>query len=75
MTGSDHRIEVLARSERCCRWSTAEKRAPLIETAKLNDVEPMAYLTDVITRIANGHPNSQIDALLPWSYRTDKIPL
>ncbi|MDR5727910.1 MAG: transposase domain-containing protein, partial [Terriglobia bacterium] len=26
------------------------------------------YLADVITRIANGHPNSQIDDLLPWAY-------
>ena len=26
------------------------------------------YLTDVITRIVNGHPNSQIDDLLPWAY-------
>lgn len=47
--------------------------ASLIETAKLNGVEPMAYLTNVITKIVNGHPNSQIDELLPWSYRPDKI--
>lgn len=31
--------------------------ASLIETTKLNGVEPMAYLTDVITKIVNGHPN------------------
>ena len=42
--------------------------ASLIETAKLNGVEPMAYLTDVITKVVNGHPNSQIDDLLPWAY-------
>jgi hypothetical protein len=35
---------------------------------KLNDVEPLAYLSDVITKIVNGHPNSQIDDLLPWAY-------
>ncbi|QND44634.1 IS66 family transposase (plasmid) [Rhizobium lusitanum] len=51
-------------------WATI---ASLIETAKLNDVEPLGYLTDVLTRIANGHPNSQIDELLPWSYRVDKL--
>ncbi|MGO4440801.1 transposase domain-containing protein, partial [Rhizobium sp. RAF56] len=34
----------------------------------LNDVEPLAYLSDVLTRIINGHPNSQIDDLLPWAY-------
>jgi transposase len=34
----------------------------------LND--PQTYLADVISRIVNGHPNSQIDDLLPWSYPT-----
>lgn len=42
--------------------------ASLIETCKLNDVEPLAYLADVLTRIVNGHSNSQIDDLLPWAY-------
>jgi len=46
-------------------WATI---ASLIETAKLNGVEPMAYLTDVIAKVVNGHPNSQIDDLLPWAY-------
>ncbi len=30
--------------------------------------DPHAYLTDVITKIVNGHPNSRIDELLPWVY-------
>ena len=42
--------------------------ASLIETCKLNGVEPLGYLADVLTRIVNGHPNSQIDQLLPWAY-------
>jgi len=42
--------------------------ASLIETCKLIGVEPHAYLADVITRIVNDHPNSQIDELLPWAY-------
>jgi transposase len=33
----------------------------------------MSYLTDVITRIVNGHPNSDIDQLLPWAYRKPKL--
>lgn len=45
-------------------WATI---ASLIETAKLDDVEPLAYLADVITKIVNGHPNSQLDDLLPWA--------
>lgn len=39
--------------------------ASLVETCKLNDVDPLAYLTDVLTRIVNGHPNRDIDQLLP----------
>jgi transposase len=44
--------------------------ASLIETCKLIGVEPHAYLADVITRIVNDHPTSQIDELLPWAYLT-----
>jgi transposase len=43
--------------------------ASLIETAKLGAVDPEAYLTDVITRIVAGHPQSRIDELMPWAYR------
>jgi hypothetical protein len=39
----------------------------LIETAKLNGVDPQAWLTDVLGRIAD-HKNPQIDELLPWRY-------
>lgn len=42
--------------------------ASLVETCKLNDVDPLAYLTDALTRIVNGHPNNEIDHLLPWAY-------
>jgi transposase len=41
--------------------------ASLVETCKLNGAERLAYLTDVLTRIVNGHPNSDIDQLLPWA--------
>ena len=42
--------------------------ASLVETCKLNGVEPQAYLTDVIARIVAGHPQSGLDDLLPWAY-------
>jgi transposase len=45
--------------------------ASLIETCKLNSVEPLGYLTDVLKRIVKGHPNSQINDLLPWAYIVD----
>jgi transposase len=44
--------------------------ASLIEGCKLVDVEPNAYLADVMTRIINGHLNSLLDELLPWAYPT-----
>ena len=39
----------------------------LIETAKLNGVDPQAWLTDVLGRIAD-HKITRLDELLPWSY-------
>ena len=39
----------------------------LIETAKLNGVDPQAWLTNVLNRIAD-HKINRIDELLPWSY-------
>lgn len=40
----------------------------LIETCKLNGIEPYGYLTQTLTAIVNGHRQSQIDELLPWHY-------
>ena len=40
----------------------------LIGTAKLNNVNPQAWLADVLDRIA-GTPQSQLDELLPWNWR------
>jgi hypothetical protein len=34
----------------------------------LNGIEPLGCLTDVLTRIVNGRPNSLIDELLHWVY-------
>ena len=39
----------------------------LIETAKLNGVDPQGWLTDVLGRIAD-HKITRIDELLPWRY-------
>lgn len=40
----------------------------LIETTKLNGLDPQFYLTDVLTRIAN-HPARHITQLLPWYWK------
>ena len=37
----------------------------IIETARMNSINPQVYLADVLTRIAD-HPIHKIDALLPW---------
>ena len=49
------------------RWAVV---CSLIETAKLNQVEPYAYLKDVLQRLVDGHPMSRIDDLLPWNWQT-----
>jgi hypothetical protein len=38
----------------------------LVQTAKLNGVNPEAYLKDILTKIADGHPINRIDELTPW---------
>ena len=43
--------------------------ASLIETCKLNKIEPHSYLTGVITAIVNGHKQKHIDQLLSWNFK------
>ena len=38
----------------------------IVQTAKLNGLNPEAYLNDVLTRIADGHPINRIAELMPW---------
>jgi transposase len=46
----------------------------LITTAKLNGVDPRAWLADVLDRIAD-HPASKLDQLLPWIWKPTAAPL
>jgi transposase len=44
----------------------------LIQTAKLNGVEPMAWLTDVLERIVSGRTKAtELGSLLPWNWRSN----
>ncbi len=52
------------------RWGTV---CSLIATAKLNDVEPYAYLKDVLQRMVDGHPMSRLDDLLPWNWSPTSV--
>jgi transposase len=55
-----------------CGSDTGGQRAACIytitETAKMNGINPHAYLADILDRIAD-HPINKIDALLPWSWK------
>jgi transposase-like protein len=42
----------------------------ILQTAKLNGVNPVAYLTDTLSRIAAGHPINRISELMPWAYQS-----
>ncbi|WP_144579295.1 transposase domain-containing protein, partial [Agrobacterium sp. DE0009] len=37
--------------------------------AKMNSVDPQAWLTQTLERLANGWPSSEIHTLMPWSYK------
>ena len=52
------------------RWATV---CSLLTTAKLNNVEPFAYLKDVLERMTAGHPSSPIDQLLPWNWKAASL--
>jgi transposase len=57
---------LFAASDRC--GARAAAMYSLIVTAKMNNIDPQAWLADVLSRIA-GHPASQLDELLPWNWR------
>jgi transposase len=42
--------------------------ASLLETCKLNQVDPLVWTTDVLTKLVNRWPASRIDELMPWAY-------
>ncbi len=52
------------------RWAIV---ASLLATAKLNDVEPYAYLKYVLDRMTHGHPMSRLDDLLPWNWKASNV--
>jgi len=51
------------------RWACI---ASLVETCKLNGVDPQRYFTDVLTRLVNGWMESRIDELMPWHWAASK---
>jgi transposase len=45
--------------------------ASLIETCKLNGVNPQTYMTELLTRLVNGWPQERIDELMPWCWKPE----
>jgi transposase len=62
------RIISLRAATRGSRWTVL---CSLIETCKLNGVEPYAYLKDVLERMVDGYPSNRLDELLPWAWRAE----
>ena len=44
----------------------------IVQTAKLNGMNPEAYLRDTLANIADGHPINRIDELMPWRRAADE---
>jgi transposase len=42
--------------------------ASLVESCKLNGIDPQAYLADILSRLVNLWPNARLDELLPWTW-------
>lgn len=51
-------------------WATL---ATLLQTAKMNAVDPLDWLSLTLTRIAQGWPASEIEALMPWNFKPNAI--
>jgi transposase len=47
----------------------------VIETAKLNGLEPQAYIADVMARIAGDWPAARWDELMPWNWTAGHAPI
>ena len=53
------------------RWADL---ASLVETCKLNGVDPQHYFTELLTRLVDGWSHSRIDELMPWCWADPKTP-
>ena len=48
--------------------------ASLVATAKLNGVEPLAWLTDVLERVVSGRTKAhELERLLPWTWKAERL--
>jgi hypothetical protein len=68
------RTEECARARRRLSGHVDRDARALIQTARLNDVDPQAWLADVLARI-NDHNIQKLDQLLPWNWKIDRAKL
>ena len=47
--------------------------ATLLQTCKMNSVDPLDWLSQTLSRIAQGWPVTEIDALMPWNFKSNVI--
>ena len=88
--GPDAAVEVRVRAVRRRNWPPEKnflflgsdaggERAAIIytvaETAKLNGLDPEAYIAAVIDRLARGHTIDRLDELLPWNFKPKAPPV
>ena len=51
-------------------WATI---ATVLQTCRMNDVDPQAWLTQTLERLANGWPLSQLEELMPWNFKANGV--
>lgn len=51
-------------------WATI---ATVLQTCRANDVDPQAWLTQTLERLANGWPLSKLDDLMPWNFKPNGV--
>lgn len=51
------------------RAANPARMAALIETYKLNAIDPYASLRETLAAIANDYPASRLDNLMPWTFQ------
>ena len=51
-------------------WATI---ATVLQTCRANDVDPQAWLTKTLERLANGWPLSQLEDLMPWNFKPNAV--
>jgi hypothetical protein len=69
---ASQKAAVVERLRKNCRFAGSDDGAQnwavvasLVETCKLNAVDPQRYLAETLTRLVNGWKNSRIDELMP----------